>query len=200
MISLIEPSPHDAGTAYVAVDRHKLDDFRPYIYKTTDYGKTWTAITSGIPDGAFVHAVREDPKRKGLLYAGTETGVFVSFDDGAHWQPLQLNLPTVPVHDLVVKNNDLVLATHGRSFWILDDSRRCAQLNPQIGAGQHVHLYKPSQRCACIIRPTWIPRLARSGRIPPRGGNRLLLQDASRQGRSHARNPGRQGSGAALLQ
>ena len=93
MVSLIEASPFDAGTAYVAVDRHKLDDFRPHILKTNDYGKTWTAITNGIPDGYFVHAVREDRQRKGMLYAGTERGVFVSFDDGAHWQPLQLNLP-----------------------------------------------------------------------------------------------------------
>ncbi len=121
MISLIDPSPHDAATAWAAVDRHKLDDFKPYIYRTTDYGKSWTLVASGIPDGSYVHAVREDPKRKGLLYAGTETGVWISFDSGARWQSLQLNLPTVPVHDLIVKNDDLVVATHGRAFWILDD-------------------------------------------------------------------------------
>src|SRR5437867_10792089 len=115
-VDLIEPSPHDGNTAYVAVDRHKLDDFKPYIFKTADLGKTWNSIVRGIPDGAYVHAVREDPKRKGLLYAGTELGVFVSFDDGAHWQPLQLNLPVTPIHDLVVKDDDLVVATHGRSF------------------------------------------------------------------------------------
>ncbi|HWO29692.1 MAG TPA: hypothetical protein VNO32_12935, partial [Candidatus Acidoferrum sp.] len=120
-VDLIEPSPHDANTAYVAIDRHKLDDVKPYIFKTTDAGKTWSAITTGIPEGAIVHAVREDPKRRGLLYAGTELGMFVSFDDGAHWQPLQLNLPVSPIHDLVVKDDDLVVATHGRSFWILDD-------------------------------------------------------------------------------
>ncbi|HTS11330.1 MAG TPA: hypothetical protein VMH00_04370 [Candidatus Limnocylindrales bacterium] len=120
-ISLIEASPFDAGTAYMAVDRHMLDDFQPYAYKTTDFGKTWTKITEGIPSGSFVRAVREDPRRKGLLFAGTETGVLVSFDDGGHWQSLQLNLPVVPVHDLIVKNDDLAIATHGRSFWVLDD-------------------------------------------------------------------------------
>ncbi|MGZ5020828.1 MAG: thiamine pyrophosphate-dependent enzyme, partial [Chthoniobacterales bacterium] len=107
-VDLIEASPHDANTAYVAVDRHKLDDIKPYIYKTSDAGKTWSAITNGIPEGAVVHAVREDPAKRGLLYAGTELGVFTSFDDGAHWQPLQLNLPVSPVHDLVVKDDDLV--------------------------------------------------------------------------------------------
>ena len=126
----------DASTAYVAVDRHKLDDFKPYIFKTTDLGKTWTAITNGIPDGAYVHAVREDPKRRGLLYAGTEIGVFVSFDDGAHWQPLQLNLPVTPIHDLVVKDDDLVVATHGRSFWVLDDITPIRQVNAQNSAGR----------------------------------------------------------------
>src|SRR6185437_12317225 len=96
-------------------------DISPWVYRTHDFGKTWTRINSGIPDGAYVRAVREDPVRKGLLFAGTERGVFFSIDDGDHWQPLQLNLPAVPVHDLVVKDSDLVLATHGRSFWILDD-------------------------------------------------------------------------------
>jgi photosystem II stability/assembly factor-like uncharacterized protein len=146
-ISLIEASPHEAGTAYVAVDRHQNDDVAPYIYKTADYGATWTRITTGIPDGSFVRAVREDPKRKGLLYAGTERGVFVSFDDGAHWRSLQINLPIVPVHDLVIKNDDLVLATHGRSFWILDDVsplRQLADANLDSVAAEDVHLYKPA--------------------------------------------------------
>ena len=131
-VDLIDPSPHDGNTAYVAVDRHKLDDFKPYIFKTTDLGKTWTAITSGIPDGSYVHAVREDPKQRGLLYAGTETGVFVSFDDGVRWQSLQLNLPVSPIHDLVVKDDDLVVATHGRSFWVLDDLTPIRQLTKQL--------------------------------------------------------------------
>ncbi len=97
---MIEASPHAAGTAYIAVQRHKMDDFAPYIFKTTDFGKTWTSINNGIPADAFVHAVREDLKRKGLLYAGTEHGVFFSFDDGANWQSLQGNLPASPVYDL----------------------------------------------------------------------------------------------------
>jgi hypothetical protein len=143
LVSLIEASSRDAGTAYAAVDCHKLDDHKPYLYKTSDFGKTWTKITTGIPDGAYVHAVREDPKQKGLLYAGTETGVYVSFDDGAHWQTLRLNLPQTPIHDLIVKNNDLVVATHGRSFWILDDISPLRQLNPQA-ASQDMALYQPS--------------------------------------------------------
>ena len=121
LVSLIEASSHDAGTAYAAVDARKLDNFKPYIFKTTDFGKTWTQITSGIPEGAYVHAVREDPVRKGLLFAGTELGIYVSFDDGAHWQSLQLNLPNTPVHDMAIHNGDLAVATHGRAFWILDD-------------------------------------------------------------------------------
>jgi len=142
LISIIEASPHDPGTAYLAVDRHKFDDFRPYIYKTTDFGKSWTKIASGIPEGAYVRSVREDPRRKGLLFAGTETGVYVSFDDGARWQPLQLNLPTSPIHDLVVKDDDLVVATHGRSFWILDNITPLRQLNAQVAAAE-THLYAP---------------------------------------------------------
>ena len=121
LISIIEASPHDPATAYVAATRYKLDDFRPYLYKTNDYGQTWTKITDGIAENDFTRVIREDPARRGLLYAGTETGVHVSFDDGAHWQPLQRNLPVVPIHDLVVKDSDLIAATHGRSFWILDD-------------------------------------------------------------------------------
>jgi photosystem II stability/assembly factor-like uncharacterized protein len=141
-VSIIDPSPHDANTAYVAVDRHRLDDFKPYIYKTNDLGKTWATIVNGIPDGAYVRAVREDPKKKGLLYAGTETGVFVSFDDGAHWQPLQLNLPISPIHDLVVKDDDLVVATHGRSFWVLDNLAPIRQVTPQMNSAEVV-LYQP---------------------------------------------------------
>jgi photosystem II stability/assembly factor-like uncharacterized protein len=142
MISLIEASPHDAATAYVAVDRHRLDDHRPYIYKTHDYGKTWTLITTGLPDNAYVHAVREDPITKGMLYAGTEAGVEYSRDDGAHWQSLQLNLPKSPVHDLIVKNDDLVVATHGRAFWILDHLSSIRQFAPEV-ADSAAHLFQP---------------------------------------------------------
>ena len=142
-VSLIEASPHDAATAYVAIDRHQNDDLAPYMYKSSDYGATWSKITTGIPDGAFVRAVREDPKKRGLLYAGTERGVYVSFDDGAHWRSLQINLPNTPIHDLVIKNDDLVVATHGRSFWILDDVSPLRQFTDSI-AGEDVHLYQPA--------------------------------------------------------
>jgi photosystem II stability/assembly factor-like uncharacterized protein len=142
LVSIIEASPHAAGTAYAAVDTHKLDDLKPYLYKTTDFGKSWTLITTGIPAGAYTHAVREDPKQKGLLYAGTETGIFISWDDGAHWQTLQLNLPQSPIHDLIVKNDDLVVATHGRSFWILDSIAPLRQLGSNT-ANEALLLFKP---------------------------------------------------------
>ncbi|HET9306824.1 MAG TPA: hypothetical protein VFO46_12420 [Candidatus Sulfotelmatobacter sp.] len=143
-VSMIEASPTEAGTAYVAVQRHKMDDFTPYIFKTADFGKTWTTIINGIPKDVYVHAVRIDPKRKGLLYAGTERGVYVSFDDGANWKPLQLNLPIAPVNDLIVKNNDLAIATHGRSFWILDDLSPLRQWNDSLKADD-VHLFTPAE-------------------------------------------------------
>src|SRR5256712_575852 len=166
-IDLIDPSPHDGNTAYVAVDAHKLDDFKPYIFKTTDLGKNWNSIVHGIPDGAYVHAVREDPKRKGLLYAGTELGVFVSFDDGAHWQPLQLNLPVSPIHDLVVKDDDLVVATHGRSFWVLDDITPLRQVNTQ-SAQTDVILYQP-QTALRLHYPEEFDKRQPVGDNPPPG-------------------------------
>ncbi len=166
-VSLIEASPHDAGTAYVAIDRHQNDDLAPYIYKTADYGVTWSKIVTGIPDGSFVRAVREDPKKKGLLYAGTERGVFVSFDDGAHWRSLQLNLPITPVHDLVIKNDDLVLATHGRAFWILDDVSPLRQFTDAVAA-EDIHLYQPTT--AYRIHSAEAPaRLSFAGKNPPNG-------------------------------
>ena len=143
LVSLIEPSPHEAARAYLAIDRHKLDDYRPYIYKTGDFGRTWTKIVADLPENSYVHAVREDPQRRGLLFAGTETGIFVSFDDGAHWQSLQLNLPTTPIHDLVIKGDDLVAATHGRSFWSLDDIAPLRQRDEKA-ANAEVHLYQPA--------------------------------------------------------
>ena len=142
-ISQIDASPFDAGTAYVAVDRHQFDEMKPYIYKTTDYGKTWIKLGTGIPDRTFVRVVREDPRKRGLLYAGTEEGVYVSFNEGANWRPLKLNLPTVPVHDLVIKDNDLVVATHGRAFWILDDLTPLRQYSDDI-AQKDLHLYTPA--------------------------------------------------------
>ncbi|TDQ33045.1 VPS10 domain-containing protein [Zeaxanthinibacter enoshimensis] len=122
IVNSIEVSPHDPATTYAVVMRYKFMDLQPYIFKTTDYGQTWTKIVNGISDPhTFVRVVREDPERKGLLYAGTETGLYISFNDGAHWQPFQLNLPVVPINDMTFQDNDLVLATAGRSFWILDD-------------------------------------------------------------------------------
>ncbi|HEV7472532.1 MAG TPA: hypothetical protein VGN90_00690, partial [Pyrinomonadaceae bacterium] len=134
---------HDAGTAYAAIDRHQMDDITPHIYKTHDFGKTWTKIINGIPPTAYVHAVRQDPVRKDLLFAGTEMGVYVSFDDGELWRPLQLNLPATPIRDLVVKGNDLVVATHGRSFWILDDISALRQMNADVAAAG-AHLFLPA--------------------------------------------------------
>ncbi len=168
-ISLIDASPIDAGAAYVAVDRHENDDMHPYIFKTADYGKTWAKITNGIPDNTFVRAVRADPKKRGLLYAGTETGVFVSFDDGANWRSMQLNLPTTPVHDLIVKNDDLVLATHGRSFWVLDDVSPLRQFTNDVPS-QDVHLYTPSTAYR-MQNPDQddIPKPVRVGQNPPAG-------------------------------
>ncbi len=166
LVSLIEASPHDAGTAYAAVDTHKLDDIKPYIFKTTDFGKTWTKITNGIPDGAYTHAVREDPARKNLLYAGTETGLYVSFDGGANWQSLQLNLPNSPIHDLIVKNDDLVVATHGRAFWILDDLTPLRSTTAQ--AATEAVLYKP--RLTYRMRwPDFFERAQPVGENPPTG-------------------------------
>jgi photosystem II stability/assembly factor-like uncharacterized protein len=141
-ISIIEPSHFSAGTAYVASNHYQMDDMRPYIYRTTDYGATWTLITNGINPTEFVRVVREDPERSGLLYAGTERGVWVSFDDGSSWQTLRRNLPIVPVHDLAIKEGDLIAATHGRSFWILDDLSALRQLSPSVIANP-AHLFKP---------------------------------------------------------
>jgi photosystem II stability/assembly factor-like uncharacterized protein len=141
-INSIEVSPHDKATAYVAATMYKFDDFRPYLYKTTDYGKTWSRVDAGIPTGAFTRVLREDPARRGLLYAGTETGLYVSFDDGSTWQPLQLNLPVVPITDLAVKEGDLIVATQGRSFWILDDLTPLRDYNPAL-ASERVHLFPP---------------------------------------------------------
>jgi hypothetical protein len=139
---MIEPSHFSAGTAYVASNHYQMDDMRPYIYRTTDYGATWQLTTNGIPAAEFVRVVREDPSKQGLLFAGTERGVWVSFNDGANWQPLQRNLPIVPIHDLAIKEGDLIAATHGRSFWILDDLSALRQMSPAI-VGSAMHLFKP---------------------------------------------------------
>jgi photosystem II stability/assembly factor-like uncharacterized protein len=139
-VSLVEPSPFDAATAYVVVDAHRLDDMRPYLFKTSDYGKSWKRLDDGLPQDVYLHAVREDPARRGQLYLGTERGVMFSTDDGASWRPLKLNLPTVAVHDLVVKDDDLVVGTHGRSIWVLDDLQPIREMNDRVAAAD-VHLF-----------------------------------------------------------
>ncbi len=139
----IDASAHDAGTAYVAANRYQQDDFAPYLWKTTDFGKTWTKITNGIPRTAYTRVVREDPARRGLLYAGTEYGVWTSLDDGATWRPMQLNLPRVSVRDLRVQGNDLVAATHGRAFWVIDDLSPLRQLADSV-TRKPLHLFQPS--------------------------------------------------------
>ena len=166
-VSLIDASTFDPAEAYVAVERHRLDDLKPYIFKTANGGQSWTSITNGIPEGAYVHAVRQDPKRRGLLFAGTELGVYVSFDAGGHWQPLQMNLPTSPVHDLLVKGDDLVVATHGRGFWVLDDISPLRQVNPQIAPAE-MTLYQP----ASAVREHYfgeVPIRKPAGKNPPPG-------------------------------
>src|SRR5205807_1301256 len=146
-INSIEASPFDPASAYVAATMYKFDDYRPYLYKTSDYGKTWQKITSGIPDNAFTRVVREDPNKRGLLYAGTETGMYLSLDDGTNWQSMQFNLPVVPITDLAIhkRERELVAATQGRSFWIFDD---LPLLHQAMDAGgfrgiNDTHLFKP---------------------------------------------------------
>jgi photosystem II stability/assembly factor-like uncharacterized protein len=131
-ISIIEASPHQNGAAYLAANRYQMGDRKPYVYKTTDFGKSWTKIVTGVPDTDFPRVIREDPKRKGLLYLGTEQGVYVSFNDGASWQSLALNLPTTPVHGIVVEERDLVIGTHGRGFYILDNIGVLRQATPEL--------------------------------------------------------------------
>ena len=142
-ISIIEASAFKPGTAYLCAKRYQMDDRKPYIFRTDDYGNSWTVITGGIPAGDYVHTVREDPKRAGLLYAGTEHGVYVSFDDGDHWQSLRLDLPETQVADLVVEENDLVAGTHGRSFYILENLATLRQLTPAAAEAQ-VSLFDPA--------------------------------------------------------
>jgi photosystem II stability/assembly factor-like uncharacterized protein len=168
-INSIEASSIDAGTAYVAATMYKWDDFKPYLYKTSDYGKTWKKITNGIPETAFTRVIREDPNRRGLLYAGTETGLYVSFDDGENWQSLQLNLPVVPITDLAVhkRERDLVAATQGRSFWILDDLTVLHQMADAAKAD--AYLFKPEDTYRMPGGGFSLPRNATLGQNPPAG-------------------------------
>ena len=142
MINSIEPSYFEEGTCYVAGTRYKLGDFTPYLYKTTDFGKTWTKITAGIDKEHFTRVVRQDPAQKGILYAGTETGMYISFNDGRSWEPFQLNLPVVPITDLAIKDNNLIVATQGRSLWMIDDLTVLHQLD-QASKAKSNFLFKP---------------------------------------------------------
>ena len=141
-VTHIEASHFRTATAYAAIDRHRLDDLRPYLYRTRNFGRNWELVSSGIPEGSFLNCVREDPVREGLLYACTEKGMYVSFDAGDNWQSLQLNLPVTSVRDLVVRDNDLVVATFGRGFWVLDDITPLRQLNPQMATSDR-WLFRP---------------------------------------------------------
>ncbi|HZT72075.1 MAG TPA: glycoside hydrolase [Terriglobales bacterium] len=171
-VDMVTASPWDPGTAFVAMDQHAANDFKPYIYRTRDFGRTWTNVVDGIPDGSFARVVRADPKRRGLLYAGTEDGVYVSFDDGDHWQSLQLNLPTVSVRDLALEQGDLVAATYGRSFWILDDLSPLRQAAAVAAAPAQPYLYRPET--AMRVRrdenqDTPLPPEMPAGTNPPAG-------------------------------
>jgi photosystem II stability/assembly factor-like uncharacterized protein len=170
-VSLLEASHFDAETAYAAVNTFRLDDLRPHVYRTHDGGQTWAHVTAGLPEGGIVNAVREDPVRKGLLYAGTEGTVHVSFDDGGHWQSLRLNMPATSIRDLVVKDDDLVVATHGRSFWILDDVTPLRQADAQT-ASQDAVLFAPqvAHRVRWNTNPdTPLPPEEPAGQNPPDG-------------------------------
>ncbi len=142
-ISLIEASHFDPATAYAAIDRHRLDDQTPYLYITHDYGKTWTLSVDGIAPHHFVYVVREDPEQRNLLYAGTEFGIYISFDGGAHWQPLQINLPVTSIRDVCIHDSDLIVATHGRSFWVLDDIAPLRQAAAAVEHASTAFLYTP---------------------------------------------------------
>jgi photosystem II stability/assembly factor-like uncharacterized protein len=173
-VGILDTSHFDAETAYAAVDRHRLDDFKPYVYRTHDGGRHWQLIAGGIPDGSFVNAVREDPVRKGLLYAGTEKGVYVSFDDGDHWQSLQANLPVTSVRDLEVHGDDLVIATHGRAFWILDDVTPLRQLGPANPDIERAAAWLFAPAVAVRLRPagftgTPMPKDEAAASTPPAG-------------------------------
>jgi hypothetical protein len=142
-VTTVEASHFDFNAAYTSVDRHQLQDFEPYLYRTRDMGKSWQKITNGLPAGVYVHVVKEDPKRQGLLVAGTERGSFVSLDDGDSWHPLQLNMPATSVRDFEFFENDLIVATHGRGFWVVDDISPLRQVNDAVLAAD-AHLFKPA--------------------------------------------------------
>jgi hypothetical protein len=182
-VSIIEAGHYDAGTAYAAINSFRLDDLRPRIYRTRDYGKNWAEIANGLENNAPINVVREDPARKGLLFAGSETSIYVSFDDGDDWQPLQLNLPHTSMRDLAIHGDDLIVATHGRSFWILDDIAPLRQWSAQVEQ-EPLHLFAPQT----AVRFRWnrntdtpLPPEVPAGQNPPDGAIvDYLLTDGSR--------------------
>ncbi|MDR3700199.1 MAG: hypothetical protein P4L56_11220 [Candidatus Sulfopaludibacter sp.] len=170
-ISMVEASHFDAGTAYAAVDRHEENDFHAHFYRTHDFGKTWQETSTGIPDGSFARVVREDHMRQGLLYAGTENAAYVSFDEGGHWSSLQLNMPTTSVRDLVVHGDDLVAATYGRAFWILDDVTPLRQIDRTMSSAP-AFLFRPEKALRVRLdlnQDTPIPPDMPAGQNPPNG-------------------------------
>ena len=169
-MSIIDASSHAAGTAYLAANRQMLDDYKPYLFKTTDYGATWTEIDAGLPAKEFTHVVREDPVRRGLLFAGTERGVWFSLDDGGHWQKLQRNLPPVPVHDIVIKDGDLAIATHGRALWIMDDISPLRQLAANTLAAK-AHLFEPANAYRIAWHGQQLIQNLQTGEDPATGAN-----------------------------
>ncbi|HYL97125.1 MAG TPA: glycoside hydrolase, partial [Terriglobales bacterium] len=182
-VTQLEASHFDDQTAYASVSRFRINDLKPYVFRSHDGGKSWDLITTGLPDNAPADTVREDPVRKGLLFCGTETGVYVSFDDGSHWQTLQLNLPHTSMRDLWIHDADLIVATHGRSFWILDDITPLRQLTPEV-AGSGVHLFQPAPAYR-VRRSTYtdtpLPPDEPAGQNPPNGAiiDYFLAQPAS---------------------
>ena len=205
-VGILDPSHFDADTVYAAVDRHRLEDRRPYIYRTHDGGKSWQLIVDGIAPDHFVNAVREDPVRRGLLYAATELGMYVSFDDGDHWQPLQLNLPPTSVRDIDVHGDDVVIGTHGRGIWILDGVGPLRQLDAEVAAAP-AWLFQPA--AAYRVRPegfagTPLPLDEPRGENPPAGAWIDYVAPREHRGRRDAGHPGdpRRGGrpGAPLLE
>jgi photosystem II stability/assembly factor-like uncharacterized protein len=196
-VSNIEASRYDAGTAYITVDLHQVNNRDPFIYKTSDYGKTWTSITNGIPHSmlSYAHCIREDPVRRGLLFVGTENALYVSFNDGQSWQPLQGNLPHAPVYWIAIQEHfhDLVLATYGRGFWILDDITPLEQMTPQaLDASAYLFPPRDAYRFRTATQPESMPNDPTAGQNPPygasldyylksaaQGGARLAILDAS---------------------
>ena len=207
-VSQIDASAFNDGAAYISVRKPLLNDFKPYIFKTADYGRTWTKIVNGIREDAYVHAVREDPTRKGMLYAATQHGVYLSYDDGASWQSLGLNMPDVPIADLIVEGNELVIASHGRGFWVLDNVGPLRQTTPAI-ASADAHLYTPpvAYRSGTGTTLTWslkkAPTTIKLDILDSTGAAlRTFEPDTARPDSTRAAGPpagGRRGGGGVFL-